>query len=133
MRTILNKYLLALLLLPLLSEAALALPDARIPSQSVLGTGEVWEHVLAPGEYAYCIDYLDGDMFVTVKTQFLGPQGGVLAETTHTLVREQRMRVRKEFRTERISEQAEPQCIRFACDSGRVRVSLLPVEDGGTL
>ncbi|WP_155887646.1 hypothetical protein [Paucidesulfovibrio longus] len=127
MRTILFKHAQSLILILAFAGAAFAVQGAE-PSQSVISQGGVWEHPLAPGEYAYCIDYLDGDMFVTVKTQFLGPEGNVLAEATHTLVREQRMSVRKQFRTEKVSDLAEPQRIRFACDSGRVRVSLLPAD-----
>ncbi|MDD4730601.1 MAG: hypothetical protein PHX58_01570 [Desulfovibrio sp.] len=94
------------------------------PGETVLGQGDSWEHPLASGKYAYRIDYLDGDMFVTVNTQFLGPEGGVLLETSHTLVRDQRMSVQKHFRTESVSESKRPESIRFACDSGRVRVAL---------
>lgn len=132
MRIIFINYLQSLLLVVAFAGAAFAVQGSA-PSHSVLNQGDVWEHQLTPGEYAYCIDYLDGDMFVTVKTQFIGPGGDVLAEMTHTLVREQRMSVRKQFRTEKVSEQAEPQCIRFACDSGRVRVSLVPAESEALL
>ncbi|MGE4290766.1 MAG: hypothetical protein AB7E32_01025 [Desulfovibrio sp.] len=132
MRTIFFRYAQSLFLILAFAGAAFAV-QGTTPDQIVLNKGDTWEHALEPGEYAYRIDFLDGDMFVTVKTQFLGPEDTVLAETTHTLVREQRMSVRKQFRTEKISDLAEPQRIRFACDSGKARVSLLPAESESLL
>lgn len=107
----------------LVCSVAFAVKDASV-GETVLKQGDIWEHRLDSGEYAYRIDYLDGDMFVTVSAQFLGPQGGILMETSHTLVRDQRMSVQQNFRTDAVSDSAAPERIRFACDSGRVRVAL---------
>lgn len=94
----------------------------------VLDQGDSWQVDCKTGQYAYEIEYLDGDMFVTVEAQFLNDDLQVVHTTTHTLVEDTRMTAQRTFAPDRIVEGAKASAIRFQCGSGKARISFGPAD-----
>lgn len=94
----------------------------------VLGQGDAWQVEIGQGEYAYQIEYLDGNMFVTVEAQFLSPESEVVYAATHTLVQDNRMSALRVFRPEKVADGKKASGLRFLCDSGKARISFGPAK-----
>ncbi|MGE4505018.1 MAG: hypothetical protein AB7D51_06690 [Desulfovibrionaceae bacterium] len=94
----------------------------------VLSQGDAWQVEFGQGEYAYQIEYLDGNMFVTVEAQFLASNSEVVYAATHTLVQDNRMSALRVFQAERVADGQKASGLRFHCDSGKARVSFGPAK-----
>lgn len=94
----------------------------------VLDQGQSWQVGCDAGQYAYQIEYLEGDMFVTVEAQFLDEELEVVHTSSHTLVENKRMTAQRTFSAEEIFEGTKASAIRFECGSGKARVSFGPAE-----
>ena len=92
----------------------------------VLSQGDCWQVACSPGDNAYEIEYLDGDMFVTVKAQFLDDQLAVVYATTHTLVEHSRMSTQRTFAPDKLAAGGKASAVRFECGSGRARITFGP-------
>lgn len=90
----------------------------------ILDRGESWEQVLDQEAYHYVIEYLDGDMFVTVAANFLDDRHEVVHTSTHTLVQNKRMSAEQQFRADTVGDSRPARAVRFECDAGRVRITL---------
>ncbi len=97
----------------------------------VLDQGDFWQVGFDPGEYAYEIEYLEGDMFVTVEAIFLDENQQEVRSITHTLVENSRMSAQRSFKSSTVGDQGSSSAVRFKCSSGRARVSFGSVEDIG--
>ena len=95
----------------------------------VLTAGGTWQVEYAPGEYAYQIEYLAGDMFVTVEARFLGEDSKVVHSTTHTLVQNSRMSAQRTFHAGKVGDGVSTTAICFECGSGKARVTFGAAKD----
>lgn len=89
----------------------------------VLSKGDQWQVACIPGNNAYEIEYLDGDMFVTVEAQFLDETLAVVHTSTHTLVEHSRMSAKRTFEPDKLADGVKATAVRFQCGSGRARIS----------
>ncbi len=117
------------LVIPTLAVAALVAGSALAALQQegasmVLDRGESWQLALDPREYHYVIEYLDGDMFVTVAANFLDEQNEVVYTSTHTLVQDKRMSAEQSFQADKVADAWKARAVRFECDAGRVRITM---------
>ena len=103
--------------------SALAALDQESASM-VLDRGESWQLALDQREYHYVIEYLDGDMFVTVAANFLDERNEVVHTSTHTLVQDKRMSAEQSFQADKVADIWRARAVRFECDAGRVRITL---------
>ena len=90
----------------------------------ILDRGESWEQVLDQEAYHYVIEYLDGDMFVTVAANFLDEKNAVVHTSTHTLVQDKRMSAEYSFQADKVADAWKARAVRFECDAGRVRITM---------
>ncbi len=97
----------------------------------VLDQGDSWQVLFEPGEYAYEIEYIEGDMFVAVEAVFLNESQQEVYSVTHTLVENSRMSVLRSFKTSGVGDGGKSAALRFKCGSGRARVSFGLAEDIG--
>lgn len=100
---------------------ALASPE-KSGEIRLLGADQVWKVEFPPGEYAYSIEYLEGDMFITVAASFLDQDAEVLHTSTHTLIQNERMAAHQTFSSDKVADKALATAIQFKCDSGKVRI-----------
>ena len=120
-----TRLLLLLLLAALTLAAGTALASLQHREAStILDRGESWEQTLDQQEYHYVIEYLDGDMFVTVAANFLDDRNEVVHTSTHTLVQNKRMSAEQQFRADTVGDSRPARAVRFECDAGRVRITL---------
>lgn len=93
----------------------------------VLNQGDYWQVEYSPGEYTYQIEYLEGDLFVSVQAFFLDENQAVVYSTTHTLVENNRMSAVRTFKAAKVVEGVTTSAVRFECGSGKARISFGPV------
>ncbi|MGE4553891.1 MAG: hypothetical protein AB7D57_12325 [Desulfovibrionaceae bacterium] len=115
----------ALLLALALAGHALAVPGVR-PAEMVLDRGQSWQLSFPQGDYGYTIEYLGGDLFVTVEAEFMDEAQHVVYKSTHTLVQDKRMSAEQRFSSDKVAEVWKTRGIRFVCDSGKVRITFRP-------
>lgn len=119
------RYLLILLLAAVALAAGTALAALEQEGASmVLDRGESWQLALDKREYHYVIEYLDGDMFVTVAANFLDERNEVVHINTHTLVQDKRMSAEQSFEADKVADAWRARAVRFECDAGRVRITM---------